>query len=79
MMREILPIAIASANGFAPHPGAAIHSANFSTAALISAKRESERLRAQATAARYAQEIAWRSGKDSRYGGAIDLPLFADV
>ena len=80
MEREIQSIAIASAHGFMAHPDRAVHTATFSTPAFISAKREFERLGAQAAAARYAQEIAARSAKDSRrYSGAIDLPLFADV
>ena len=80
MKRDILPIAIAFADGFAANPGAAIHSATFATAAFVSAKRESERLRAQATAARYASEMAARAFRElGRHLGAIDLPLFADV
>jgi hypothetical protein len=75
MEREIQSIAIASARGFM-----ALRAATFSTPAFVTAKREFERLGAQAAAARYAQEIASRNAKDSRrYSGAIDLPLFADV
>src|SRR5262249_54163867 len=53
---------------------------DFPLAALIVAKRKSERVSAHAAAARFAREIAARHAKDSRdYAGAIDSPMFANV
>jgi hypothetical protein len=53
---------------------------DFPLAALIAAKRNAERVSAQATTARLATEIAARHARDARhYHGAIDSPLFANV
>ena len=53
---------------------------DFPLAALIAAKRNAERVSAQAATTRFAQEIAAGHAKDARdYAGAIDSPLFANV
>jgi hypothetical protein len=52
----------------------------FPLAALIAAKRNAERVSAEAAAARFMKEIAARHARDARdYSGAIEAPLFANV
>jgi hypothetical protein len=56
------------------------NAATFNAAALVTAKRKSERVCAQAALFRYRQERASRLARDSRNDrGAIDSPLFANV
>jgi hypothetical protein len=53
---------------------------DFPLASLIAAKRNAERVSAQAATTRFALEIAARHARDARdYAGAIDSPLFGNV
>jgi hypothetical protein len=53
---------------------------DFPLTVLIAAKRNAERVSAQAATTRFIKEIAARHARDARdYAGAIDSPLFANV